>query len=188
MPTTTVQPTANTTPDQGATSAVTSPSNTGHGETVAAASATGLAPSGSDSASQSLSCRWSSFQSVSGQLKSVHLKFTWSATSLLTVLPASDGSADASASFAIQYTLNGGSSWTDVTNQAGTFSTGASENITLSLPQDISQIQVRNLMSAAASATAGTVDNSTASSSVTATISGIQLEIETVQPQMVVMM
>jgi len=181
MPVRTLIPTSNTTPDQGGTLAVTGNSNTGHASTNAAANVTALAPSGANSADQAKSCRWSSFQSppVGEQIASIRLKFTWAAQSTIVETPAADGSADANATFVIEYSLNNGSSWTAVTSQSGVFNTGASENIALTASQNISQVQVRDRMDTEADAVAGTVDNSVAQASVTAEISSIQLELTT---------
>lgn len=178
MPTFTLQPTVTTSPDQGGTLAVTGAANTGHASTNAAASATGLAPNGNQVVTQAKSCRWSSFQAPPlGHVTSLRLKFTWAAQGSKTETPASDGSAVASVLYVVEYSLNGGGSWIGVVSQgAPPFNTGASENIALSAGQSISQVQVRDRFDTSANATGGTVDNSTASANLDASVSSIQLE------------
>lgn len=183
-----LQPTSNTTPDQGGTTAVTGNTNTGHGSTSCGASATGAAGFNVDSDAESKSCRWSSFQSApSGVINSLRLQFSWEVSGAVDASPALDGgSAQADASFTVEYSLNGGSSWTVAVNQSLSVSDGSdnlsqsgSENISLSVGQNIAQVQVRSFISASGSATGGLDNESTALSSVTAAVTGIQLEVIT---------
>jgi hypothetical protein len=155
--TTTSNPTSNQSPDAtlgGLT--VTTPTNTGHASTVTSASGAG--------GQQERSCRWFNFQSVSGSITAITLKIDHTSSGTL-----SGGSSNL---FLLEYSLNGGGSWTtavsrnNFTSAQGptTFSVG------LSAAQDISQVQVR-------------VDYLTDSNevgdstSITATIANIKLEV-----------
>lgn len=160
------EPTSNQSPDATLGGvAVTTPTNTGHASTVASASGPGA---------QTKSCRWFSFQSASGQIKSITLKITHTSQG---VLANAGGNT-----FTISYSLNGGSSWTNAVNRVNfTTSEGPTTfSVALSAGQDISQIQVRDLLDANAP---GAGD----SASVTATVSDIKLEIVTVDHPVIVM-
>jgi hypothetical protein len=180
------QPTANTTPNQGGTLAVTGISNTGHSSTVAAASAIASSGFGSDSDSQSKSARWSVFQSVIGLIQEIRLKLEWNASGEASANDGGDGGiAGASCGFSIEYTLNGGSSWIPIVSDSAvaggagsdSFTNNNSANILLSVGQNISQIQVRDLMEALADATGGEFVGASADAEVAVTISSIRLEI-----------
>lgn len=205
-----IQPTANQTPDATLGGlAVTGITNTGHGETSTSSSANALAPFGNASDSDSKSARWFGLSNVSGQRTSVRLKFSWSASGSCDANggqggsdPQIDGTASSSCSFGVEYSLNGGSSWTThVSDSAGAFSFGPiSDNndfdnngladIALSNNQDVSLIQVRVLYSTSCDADAGNgSESATANADVTASISGIQVEVVTQdQTHLLVMM
>ena len=153
-------PTSNTTPDpaQGGL-AVTGNINTGHGATTAAA-ATGT---------QSKTCIWTGFPLVAGQLKSITLKFDWSEDGLVNI-----GTGSATNAFIVQYSLNGGGVWNSAFTHADVVSPNSgSSSIVISPPQNTSQIQVRDKMTA--TATADLSDNA----SITASISNIRIEVVT---------
>lgn len=187
------QPTQNETPDTGQSGlAVTGISNTGHGSTVTQSSASASAPLGNASDSDAKSARWFGLQEVSGQKTLVKLKFSWTASGNAQVSNESGGSGSASASFQIQYSLNGGGSWnTHVSDSAdailgGTnpdsFTNNNSADITLSNAQNVSQIQVRCLYQTSVNVNAGADFGTDGNSDVTVTISDIQVEV-TVVPQ-----
>lgn len=169
------QPTTNETPDaaQGG-AAVAGITNTGHGATSTSSSATGIAPFGTDSDSDSKSARWFGLQNVGGQKTSVRLKFSWSAGGSCNASgglggsdPQINGNASSSCSFQIEYSLNGGSNWTThvsdsasasssgLTGDSDSFDNDGSADIALSNGQDVSQIQVRALYQSSADAEAG---------------------------------
>lgn len=180
----TLEPTANTNPDQGSTAAVSSASNTGHGSTSTIAAA--VAPAeGSDSDDAAKSCRWSSFEAAPAGVTiiSLRLQFTYSAVGTVSSSASVGGSAAASASAVIEYTLNGGSDWIEIINESinvsgndsDSFNAGATADIALSVGQTISDVQVRARYDAAGEATGGPVDGSSGDGSVIATISSIQI-------------
>jgi hypothetical protein len=158
----TVNPTSNQSPD--ATlggSAVTTPTNTGHASTTTTASGAG--------GSAEKSCRWFAFQAVGGTITAITLKIDHTSSGTL--------SGSASNSFILDYSLNGGSNWTNaVTRSNFTSSQGPTTfSVGLSAGQDISQVQVR-VDYLCDSTEAGD------SASITATIANIKLEV-TVQDQ-----
>jgi hypothetical protein len=200
MATSIVQATATQTPDAGLGGlAVTGITNTGHASTSTSSSADAPPPSGSASDSDSKSARWFGLPNVSGQRTSVRLKFSWNISGSCNAHgglggsdPQINGVASSSCSFSLQYSLNGGSSWTTHVNDfASSFSFGSgsdndgfnnvnSANIALSNNQDVSQIQVRVSYSTSCSADAGNgFEDATSDASVTATISGIQVDVVT---------
>jgi len=202
------QPTNRETPDSGqGGQAVTGVSNTGHSSTVTASAAVDSPPPGTPvSDSDSKSARWFGLQEVSGQKILVKLKFTWSASGAVDATgglgqgpPQIDGSASSTCSFQIQYSLNGGSNWTTHVSDSASassigppdsdsFTNNGSADITLGNGQDVSQIQVRCLYQTGANAEAGNgFDNATANASVTATISGIQVEVTTADPEPIIL-
>jgi len=165
---TTLIPTANQTPDATLGGlAVTGASNTGHSSTSAVAS---------NGAFQAKSCRWHTFQSVSGQIRAITLKFDHTSTGSLI----GGGSFN---QFEVDYTLNGGGAWTTaVLREAYTFAQGpTTASIPLSATQDISQVQVRDLIVAS---TTDLGENAAA----TATMANIKLEVEFFQTGVVAMM
>lgn len=156
----TVNPAANTTPDPGqGGSAVTTNTNTGHAATTVAAGAVELK-----------SCIWTAVPAVGGQKTAVNLKFSWEA----------DGAVDGGTNqFLIQYSVNGGSNWTDAVNQSPLVgATGAqSFSVGLSTSQDTSQVQVRDKLFA-----------QTGAATLTASISNIRLEVTTISAGLIVAM
>lgn len=178
-------PTANQTPDATLGGiAVTGIINTGHFTTTATASVN--VTNGSDSDSETKSARWFTFVSDLGvTILDVRLKFDWSISGNAAASATPGGSAEASATSTISYSINNGGSWTDfVTGTAGdpgsptSYSSSGAADIALSLTQDITQVQVRDLMTAAANATdIGGVGSSAASASAIIIISNIRLEI-----------
>src|SRR5262245_39469262 len=101
----TKNPTSNTTPDPGqpGSLAVTSPTNTGH----ASSQATALDALDSES----LSCIWQGFVSVSGRIISKTLKIDHTSSGALT-------GAGANNAFTLEYSLNGGGSWNTAVSRA----------------------------------------------------------------------
>jgi RHS repeat-associated protein len=100
-----VSPTAYQSPDpgQGAGSAVSNPSNTGHGNTD-------LSTSFPESAART--CLWHNFQSVGGQVLSITLKFDWVAYGEVVAEGTNEEDfGTATAEYAVEYSLNGGGSW-----------------------------------------------------------------------------
>jgi hypothetical protein len=194
----TQQPTANQTPDatQGG-SAVTGISNTGHSSTTSSASVS--PPIGSASSSQTKTARWFTFADIfsSFQVKSKRLKLTWTASGSAGADNGADGDADATSSFTIQYTLNGGGSWTTIVTDSAiasapgtpsdSFTNNNSADILLSSTQDITQVQVRDNIAVSVSATTNSLPASATGSS-TVTISSIRLEVEVVDTVLLVMM
>jgi hypothetical protein len=155
----TKNPTSNTTPDAGqGGSAVTSATNTGHGSTSVDAAGT-----------QIKSCIWTAFGAVTGQITSVSLKMDWSENG------ATGGGTN---NFRIQYSTNGGGAWTDIINHSDVTSlTNSSSSVSLSVTQDLTQVQVRDKLLA-----------QTGSATLTASVSNIRIEALTVDTVVCVMM
>lgn len=181
-----VQPVTVTNPDQGGTLAVTGAVATGHGATVTSVNVS--PPVGSDSQSQAKSCRWSGIPNPAGNRAAVALKFSWNASGAATASPAGGGgSASANASFVIEYSLNGGGAWTthasDVAGSSGgsdPLSSSGSANIPLSISQDLSQVQVRTRTDVSATVTVGGVGGDSADANITSSVSGIQVEVTSI--------
>ncbi len=155
-----VSPNAYQTPDstQGFAVAVNTPSNIGHAQTSLAVSELGV--------NQTSTCRWFNFSSVSGTIVSIKLKIDHDTDGFLNGI----GSVN---SFSLQYSLDGGSSWT-VALARSQFSERQIGTLSIDLPttQNISLVQVRDYIQA------GTIlFNSSAYAS--ATIGNIRLEVET---------
>jgi hypothetical protein len=173
-----VQAQNNETPDstQSFTAAVNGNNNTSHGSTNS-----NVIIGAEDSADQSKTCRWFNFQNILP--KSVRLKFNWSASGSVEIVAASPGSTQASASFVIQYSVDGGVNWITAAsaganrNSSGNtpFSDGGSVDIVISAPQT-GQVQIRDRIFAGASSTLDPTVSATAD--VTASIDSIQLEVE----------
>lgn len=165
----TIQPTANTTPDAGQGGiAVTGNVNTGHGSTVTSQAGAGT---------QTKSCIWTGFPSVGGPLRSVTLKFDWTETGAVNI-----GTGSAANEFRVEYSINGGGAWNTVFTHADVVApTTSSSQVTITLPQDTTQVQVRDRMQA--TATADISD----SASITTTVSNIRLEVVTVDGALIVM-
>ena len=153
-----VSPGANQTPDSGqGGSAVSSPSNIGHGNTVAHKSNGGFL---------SRTCRWFSFQSVSGQILSISLKADWSIDGMLE--------ADGTNEFSFQYSTNNGSSWaTAVFRSNVTAPDSGSVNISLSPSQDLTLVQVRDRFAVQATEGIGF------DAQINVSVSNIRIEVET---------
>jgi RHS repeat-associated protein len=158
----TVYPSAYQTPDPNdwGSDAVSSPSNTGHGDTSVSAFGTHNGISFYDFRS----CKWWGFQ-FGGQAQSIILKVDWSESGFAY------GSGDND--FRLEFSLDGGANWTVAfdhyyikSSNSGTF------QISLSPSQNVSQILVRDHVGAI-----GDEDNQGAY--LTASISNIRLEIET---------
>lgn len=128
----TINPTSNTTPDpaQGG-NAVTGNTNTGHGSTTVTSSG----------AADVKTCLWTSFQSVSGQIKSITLKVGWSESGGV--------GAGGSSEFKVEYSLNGGSTWSVLFDHLDIISPDSgTAQVDLSATQDISQVRVRDNLTA----------------------------------------
>jgi len=163
-------PTANQSPDPGqGGDAVNTPTNTGHADTTAVGDGDGVT-------SETFTCKWSSFQSLpGGQILSIKLKIEHSSNGVRNGVSTAN-------SFILSYSLDGGSNWTNAVArsnftglQSGTFS------VDLSLGQNISQVQVRDQITATA-----VVSGQSANAS--ATISNIRLEVQKADSQLIVLM
>lgn len=178
------QPTSNQTPDATLGGlAVTGVTNTGHGSTVTQSSANN---GGGDSDEKS--ARWFGLADVGGLRTSVRLKLTWQATGNAAATDdGAGGSANGSSSFSIEYSLNGGAGWISIVSDsalaeapgtpADSFTNNNSADIALSNTQDVSQVQVRaDYITSANSSGLGNAG----SADVTVVVSGIQVEVATV--------
>lgn len=184
------QPTATQTPDATlAGLAVTGITNTGHGSTVTSSSANNGATDLDEK-----SARWFGLQNVSGQRSGVRLKLSWTASGTAGATDDGVGGAgQGAAAFIIEYSLNGGSSWTTVVTEdaladspgsgSDSFTNNNSADIALPNNQDISLVEVRaDYNTSAFSSGLG----NTGSGSVTVTVSGIQVEVTVVDAQPIV--
>jgi hypothetical protein len=169
MPLQILQPTLFTTPNGGGHISVNSPSTTGHATTEVLAD-------GFVVFEETASCRWHTFQNPSGQVLSITLKLTWAADG--------DMQINANNGFFLQYSINGGSNWIDIVNQGVVGPVGASPSIAIPANTPISQIQVRDSFTAIS----GTFEGFPSSASLQASVSGIQLEVTTANPQMIILM
>jgi len=155
------QTTSNTTPDpaQGG-NAVTGATNTGHASTTTTQGGVGTA---------SKTCLWTGFAAApSGTITSVTLKVDWIQNGSL-----SDGGVSTSNRLVIGYSINGGGAWLtlrDVT-QIESSSSGTS-SVALSTSQNLTQVRVRDSLEASS----GVGESAT----ITVTISGIRIEVVTV--------
>jgi hypothetical protein len=196
----TSQPTANQTPDPALGGGiVTGIINTGHGSTNTT-SAVLVGAGGSDSDADTKSARWSSFQTVGGQIADIRLKFNWSINGGATASADNldGGNASSDASFAIQYSINGGSSWitalvrnvsaSDPGDPSNLINDSGSVDISLGAGQAINLVQVRALMDTSADASAGPSSSADADASITTTVSLIRLEVTTSDGQVIVIM
>lgn len=163
----TYNPTSNTTPDQGGTGAVTSPTNTGHASSSSTSSDLGD--------SDAISCRWQGFPVSAGQISSVTLKVDHTSSGALTGIGANNA-------FTLEYSVNGGGAWTGIVSRTHfTASQGpTTASVALSTSQDLTQVRVRDLISTS------TVSNGE-SASCTATIANIKIEVVTVDAATLVM-
>lgn len=184
-----VQPQDNETPDstQALTSAVTGNSDTGHSATTSSVS---IGSEQSDS--QTKTCRW--FTLAGPFPRTINLTFNWSLGGAgLTLTAAAPGTTVANASFLVEYSTNGGASWSTAltrsfsrnTSGTTTISDSGSENV--SLPAvGLSQIQVRDRINADATSAGDPTVSATAE--IIATIDTIQLSVEPLNPPIIVMM
>lgn len=165
-----VQPNVNTTPDldQGASSAVTGISNTGHGATASSA--------GGEGDTEIKTAKWSSFSPVGGQKSSIVLKIDHTSSGALSGVTANN-------SFTLEYSLNGGSSWATAVSRSNFTALQGPTTFSIALPntQDISQVQVRDKIQASTDAIGHTA-------TATVTIANIKLEVTTSGQQVIVMM
>jgi hypothetical protein len=165
----TFNPTSFQNPDPGqpGSLAVTSPTNTGHASTLISAV---------DGEANSVSCIWTGFSPVfNGTPLLYQLKVDWSQNGLLT------GAGSKSNRFKIEYSINNGSSWATLLDHPNvTASTSGSSQVSLTLPQDITQVKVRDSLSV--SSTAGT------NAELTASISNIRVEVTVQDPYVIVLM
>lgn len=160
MPLYTYNPTSNTTPDQGGTNAVTSPTNTGHASSQATAA--DLADS------EALSCRWQSFPAgPGGQISSVTLKVDHTSSGSLTGVGANNA-------FTLEYSTNGGGAWNGAVSRTHFTASQGPTTFSVALPvaQDLTQVRVRDVISAS------TVSNGE-TATCTATIANIKIEVQT---------
>jgi len=174
-----VQPTANQSADTGqpGTAAVTSPTNTGHSATTCSVSI-----GSEDSSSETKTCRW--FTITGPSPRTITLQFSWVISGAgLTLTGALPGTTQANALWLVEYSTNGGSSWSTavtrtfnrVTNGTTGISDSGSENVVIPTVA-ITEIQIRDRIRA--DATSAADPSVAASAEIIATISGIQLSIE----------
>jgi hypothetical protein len=180
-----IQATNNQTPDatQGG-SAVTGNNNTSHGATNS-----NCVAGSEDSCGVSKTCRWLSFPAR--PVSKITVQFSWSITGTLTLTGAAPGTTTADALYRVQYSVDGGSNWTTVLTRS--FSRTVSGSTPISDSGSVSQnivglnsglVQLRDLIQVSASS----VGDPTVSESadLTATISGIQLDITPVDSRPIV--
>lgn len=191
----TIQPTVNQTPDPALVGdiAVNVPTNTGHAGTLTVSSVSASPPFGTASQGVNRSCRWSSFGSVSGQIKDITLKFDWSVDNRAAAAASNNpsGSAFSAADFFGQYSINAGVSYVDAISRSVSafgkqivdppLETG-SVSVSISNAIALNQIIVRDRMITSADADAGEFTGSTASGRTDVSISNIRLEVETFDP------
>jgi hypothetical protein len=177
----TVYPGAYQTPDPGqGGEAISNTNSQGHGSTTVDA------PSPSNQTKTSL---WHSFPNVSGNKTRVTLKIDWSLYAYIEALGINNtGNARASYNFRIEYSLNGGSTWTSLKalsdsvairgedEDIASVNTGGSESVDLPNPGaiDITQIRVRDYINGSASASG---EYSAAISIVSPSVLPIRVEI-----------
>jgi hypothetical protein len=160
-------PTANETPDTAngiaGDIAVTTPSNTGHASTTSTF--------GGGSGQVDKSCRWFTFQNlIPGIRTSVKLKVTHTSSGDdVSDPPFSGGNTN---QFLLEYSLNGGGGWTPIVNRIDFESSQGPTvaEVTLPLTQDLTQVQVRDLIRAGGNLSVDPV-------SATATITDIKVEV-----------
>lgn len=159
-------PTSNTSEDpaQGGTP-VTTPTNTGHANTSC------LAAGDDVGVSETKSCLWTGFTNVSGLPTSKTLKITHTSN-------GSRSGASASNQFRLQYSLDGGGAWTTAVSRFNMTTSQGPTVFSLALPigQDLTQVQVRDLIQASAI----TIGHNAAAD---ATIADIQIEVVTQDQQ-----
>lgn len=167
-------PTTNETPDTGngigGDIAVTTPSNTGHASTTSSF--------GGGSGSEIKSCRWFTLQNLFGGIRTaVKLKVTHTSSGNDNADPPF-GSGNSNR-FQLQYSINGGSNWTDVVDRQNFESSEGptTSEVSLSLTQDLTQVQVRDIIRVDSNLSADSV-------SCTATISDIKIEVTVPDPSL----
>jgi RHS repeat-associated protein len=196
-----VNPTAYQTPDPGwGGLAVNSPSNTGHGATIAEASSSG------GEVAQTKTSMWRSFQGVSGVVTAITLKFEYLMAGYASAGASYDpetgaaGFASGFSSFDIEYSLNGGASWNSVVyleawapaccqniDSSDSFASPNFPSVTpvsVAIPPStpISQIRVRSRLHAYADAQGEGLAyayGKTGDSNPTSRVQNIRLEVET---------
>lgn len=161
MSITTKTPTSNTTPDpaQGGL-AVTTPSNTGHASSSVSASGDDVG------AQEKKTCIWSGFAQVSGGTRTlVQLKVTHTSNGSRVGVTGTN-------QFNLEYSLNGGGAWNTIVSRNNMTSSQGPTVATVTLPtsQDLSQVQVRDLIQADALSVGH-------SATASATISDIKIEV-----------
>ncbi len=160
------------------TTTPTTPDPTFGGDPVTGAAAAGHGStlvSQTDLGTANKSCMWTGFTPVVGAPITVILKVGWDQDGTLT------DPLGASNRFQIDYSLNGGGSWSslrDVT-QIESASSGTSQQ-SLSVTQDLTQVQVRDNLTAAA--------NAGETATLTVAISNIRIEVTTQDHQAIVIM
>jgi PA14 domain-containing protein/purple acid phosphatase-like protein/Ig-like domain-containing protein len=175
------------------TGGFTNISNTG-GSTSAFASAEDIQLDPSQNITDGKSATWSSFQGgPSVGIIGLKLKFDWTASGGVDAFVNASGSASARIFFDVDYSIDGGLSWTNaatrsrIVSQSGQGSKtdsinseGGSVEIVLSPSQNISLVQVRDSTSANARANAPNVLHAYAesSASISTGVSSIRLEFE----------
>jgi hypothetical protein len=189
----TVSPGAYQTPDPGrGGEAVSSPSNTGHSSTQSSATQAEIR----GSSTQTKTCLWHSFSNVPGTKTRVTLKFDWTLNADIDVyVYNTDTGATAEYDSRIEYSLDNGSTWTvrggangsvsiprgvGEANDGNYINTSGSESVDLPNPGaiDITQIRLRDRIFASATIVGGV--SGSAYSEVTASVSNVRLEVETV--------
>ena len=176
------------------TQGITNISNTGHGSEGVDASAMDIQADLSQNVTQTKSAKWFSFQGgPSVGIIGLKLKFNWTGSGNVDALVSVSGSASARIDFNVDYSIDGGVSWTNAASRSklvnqsgqgsktdGINSDGGSVEIVLSPSQNISLVQVRDSMQANAAANApnavGAYTESDAS--ISASVSSIRLEFE----------
>jgi len=176
----TLQATVNQTPDPnfGTDSTVTTPSNTGY--------ATSQVQDLGVGAQQNKSCRWSGYSNVTARKTKVTVKFDWQIVNGGGSTDISlGGTANADASFNVQLSTDGGSTFAStMLTRSGNISGNNTFDLTDSgsvsfdvspIPSDLSQIQIRSRMHANAT----TTGNGSAQATVNANVSNIKVEVIT---------
>ena len=132
----TINPTSFTNPDPSGGLAVTGAGNLGHSSTTSTASG------GTDS--QTKSCLWTGFPAGPSIRSSATLKVDYTRNGTL-----SDGGLNTFNEFLIQYSLNGGSSFSNLLDdQFVTSSSSSTASVSIANSQDLTQVRVRDFLTA----------------------------------------
>ncbi|HEU0175224.1 MAG TPA: hypothetical protein VFV58_13265 [Blastocatellia bacterium] len=199
MATVTVQPASNQSPDPGQGGlAVTGAANTGHAQTHC-----GVTEPTGGVLLQKKTCIWTAFGAVTGPIRAIHLKADWSipAQAVSASSTVVGDSALAFSQFLLEYSVNGGSSWTTATDQQRTVTasdgssssdnslTGASGSIDISIPATtpIASIRLRDSLNTEADNIEDVGGDSFASAGIDAVVSNIRLEVTTQDLQPIVL-